>query len=290
MATSTGIIKQIATGRRKPGLTRKEFFDHRFQIHGSISDAVDDKNQKPHKYIQTQIFDSAYGPRGEAGPLLNANQTWCGRDDTTELFFRDWDHVTACFNSDHVKKVIAPDGFEFADFETAISLMAREKELQVSTRLASKPTAQPDYATVAMYFVSTPDNQRNGHAVEAQITPLLITELEKHCQDEVWGIRANVAEVSEHFDLHAYFGGADLPPYAVVYKIYIKDEAYVPSIRKAQKDFEAAAKQQVDTCRSFIVFSKEALILDVEKDVKFSLDRQPVFADLPGPSHLKPAV
>lgn len=47
MATSTGIIKQIATGRRKPGLTRKEFFDHRFQIHGSISDAVDDKNQKP---------------------------------------------------------------------------------------------------------------------------------------------------------------------------------------------------------------------------------------------------
>lgn len=223
------------------------------------------------KYIQTQIFDSAYGPRGEAGPLLNANQTWCGRDDTTELFFRDWDHVTACFNSDHVKKVIAPDGFEFADFETAISLMAREKELQVSTRLASKPTAQPDYATVAMYFVSTPDNQRNGHAVEAQITPLLITELEKHCQDEVWGIRANVAEVSEHFDLHAYFGGADLPPYAVVYKIYIKDEAYVPSIRKAQKDFEAAAKQQVDTCRSFIVFSKEALILDVEKDVKVSL-------------------
>jgi hypothetical protein len=40
-------IKQIATGRRKPNMTRKEFFDYRFRIHGSISDATEDKDQKP---------------------------------------------------------------------------------------------------------------------------------------------------------------------------------------------------------------------------------------------------
>lgn len=40
-------IKQIAAGRRKPNMTRKEFFDHRFRIHGSISDGTEDKDQKP---------------------------------------------------------------------------------------------------------------------------------------------------------------------------------------------------------------------------------------------------
>lgn len=40
-------IKKTATGRRKPNMTRKEFFDHRFRIHGSISDAIEDKDQKP---------------------------------------------------------------------------------------------------------------------------------------------------------------------------------------------------------------------------------------------------
>lgn len=40
-------IKQIAAGRRKPNMTRKEFFDHRFRIHGSLSDAIEDKDQKP---------------------------------------------------------------------------------------------------------------------------------------------------------------------------------------------------------------------------------------------------
>lgn len=44
---STQLIKQIAAGRRRPNLTRKEYFDHRFRIHGEISDAIEDKNQKP---------------------------------------------------------------------------------------------------------------------------------------------------------------------------------------------------------------------------------------------------
>ncbi|EXL66009.1 hypothetical protein FOPG_17797 [Fusarium oxysporum f. sp. conglutinans race 2 54008] len=110
---SKPLMKQIAAGRRKPNLTRKEFLDHRFRIHGQIADAPEDKDLKPHKYIQTQAFDSVFGQR-ESGPV-NTNQHWSGHDYTTELFFRDWDHVLNCFSSDYVNDNVAPDGLLFAD-------------------------------------------------------------------------------------------------------------------------------------------------------------------------------
>ena len=40
-------IKQLATGRRKPDMTRKEYFDHRYQVHGYLSDMPEDADEKP---------------------------------------------------------------------------------------------------------------------------------------------------------------------------------------------------------------------------------------------------
>ncbi|KAG5797857.1 hypothetical protein H9Q69_003085 [Fusarium xylarioides] len=255
-------IKQIATGRRKPNMTRKEFFDHRFRIHGSISDAIEDKDQKPHKYIQTQVFDSAFGSRPD-GPL-NANHNWVGRDDTTELFFRDWDHVQNCFSSDYVKTTIAPDEPFFADFETSVVLMAYEKHVPLQTSAARKRAEVASSAmdsgdsTVAMYFISAPDDRKDGESLE------------------------------QTFDLNSYFGGANMPQYALVYKLFLAGPESVPLVRKAQAQFEkhAAEESIIDQHNSFILFSKEALVMDVEKGVRFSCNRQPVFEDLPGLSHL----
>jgi hypothetical protein len=39
MSEVNGEIKQIACGRRKPNMTRKEYNDHRFRVHGALSDA-----------------------------------------------------------------------------------------------------------------------------------------------------------------------------------------------------------------------------------------------------------
>lgn len=45
--SSGPILKQIAAARRKPDMTRKEYFNHRYRVHGHISDDVEDVNQKP---------------------------------------------------------------------------------------------------------------------------------------------------------------------------------------------------------------------------------------------------
>lgn len=41
------LIKQICAIRRKPGLTRKEYMDYRYRIHGAIVDAPENKDEKP---------------------------------------------------------------------------------------------------------------------------------------------------------------------------------------------------------------------------------------------------
>ncbi|KAK2055996.1 hypothetical protein LY76DRAFT_577090 [Colletotrichum caudatum] len=280
------VIKQITAGRRKPDMTRKEYFDHRFRVHGRLADASENENEKPYKYIQTQIFDSAFGPRQG---VLNANHNWCGRDDTTELYYRDWDHVSTVFDSDHVKQTVGPDAIFFADFESSIVLMAREERVVTTTRLASERadvSLDKGDATVAMYFISTPDNAVEGQTLHATLTPLLVKAIEQDCQDEVWGVIANIGVVSKKFDPNPYFGGAGMPQYCLVYKVFLKDRASAPSFRKSQKSFASAAKDVIDTSESFVLFGTEALIMDSGKGTRFSLDRQPLFNDLPGPTHL----
>jgi hypothetical protein len=223
------------------------------------------------KYIQTQVFDSVFGSR-EGGPF-NANQTWWGRDDTTELYFRDWDHVTKVFTSEHVKTNVGPDGAFFADFETSIVLMAYEKPLSLQTRLQQQNSAKAldeGNATVAMYFISTRDDEREGEQLEKVLSPALISALEECAQDEVWGVIANIGIISTKFDLNAYFGGGNMPQYALVYKIFLKNNESVPVFRKAQAAFVKSEAEKFDVHKSFVVFSKEALIMDTAKDIRVS--------------------
>jgi hypothetical protein len=226
------------------------------------------------KYIQTQVFDSAFGSR-QGGPL-NANQNWVGRDDTTELFFRDWDHVQRCFSSNYVKTTIAPDGPFFADFETSVVLMAYEKTIPLQTSAAVKRAEAGEEgmdsgdSTVAMYFISTPDDRKDGEVLEQTITPRLVDAINACCQGQAWGLICNVGAVSDQFDLNSYFGGANMPQYALVYKIFLTGPESVPLVRKAQAQFEKHAVDQsiIDLHKSFILFSQEALVMDVEKEVR----------------------
>lgn len=47
MFSNENLIKQVVAIRRKPDMTRKEFLDHHFRIHGAISDEPKNANHKP---------------------------------------------------------------------------------------------------------------------------------------------------------------------------------------------------------------------------------------------------
>ncbi|KAJ5324948.1 hypothetical protein N7476_003548 [Penicillium atrosanguineum] len=172
---------------------------------------------------------------------------------------------------EYVKEVVGPDGPLFADFETSMVLLAYEKLVRIRTQLAlerSQISLDKGDAAVAMYFLSTADNERNGENLETKISPLLTAALEKHCQNEVWGVIANIGIVLEKLNLNAYFEGANIPQYALV----VNGPLRVP--------------ENIGLNEYFVVFSHETLIMNTGKDIRFPLDLQPTFYDLPGPSHL----
>ncbi|KAF1980315.1 hypothetical protein BU23DRAFT_495719 [Bimuria novae-zelandiae CBS 107.79] len=277
-------LKQIACLRRKSNMTRKEFFDYHFRVHGSISDSPQNSNDKPHKYIQTHFFDAAFGERlgGVAG---TGNHAWVGRDDMTELYFRDWDHMKACFGSEHVRKTVGPDGPNFNDLETAIPLLAVEKPLSFSPSPASFSGPEEGNRTVAVLFIAV-KTQQSEEQLEQAFSPTLIEALEAHASDEVWGLLANVGVPSTQFDIRAYFGGKNMPEYPVTYKIYIKDSRSVTAVRKAQNAFMESMGDRIDASNTFIAFGKEGLLMDIGNGIRFDKNRQPQLPDITAPSHL----
>ncbi|KAJ5776306.1 uncharacterized protein N7511_001317 [Penicillium nucicola] len=71
-------IKQLIVLRRKAGMTRQEFFDYHYQVHGAISTGTNSW-----KYFQTHFNDSAYHPQGPNFDL-NSHPPWAFGDDITE--------------------------------------------------------------------------------------------------------------------------------------------------------------------------------------------------------------
>lgn len=223
---------------------------------------------KSSKYIQSHVFDSAFGarkPTTDGKAPLNANHSWVGRDDATELWFKDLEHMLHNFRSEHVRTTVGPDALHFADLEASINLMAFEKPLPLTTDLGEGAVevdeAAGRHATTALYFVALPGGEGDGAQAEKVITPLLREALEAETRHEVWKWVVNVGLTIPEFDPSSYFGGADLPKYALVYKIYLKDPTAVGAFRKAQKVFEKQDK--IDVGNSFVLFTKEVLVASV---------------------------
>ena len=107
-----------------------------------------------------------------------------GRDDVTELTFRGWDHLKQVFSSNWVKTKLGPDGPLFADFETTMALLATEEPVPLPYEM--RPTADDGFATVATYFLATPDNERHGCAVQDKVQTLLVRALSENARQEVY--------------------------------------------------------------------------------------------------------
>lgn len=282
------LVKVVCILRRKPNMTRKEFLDYHFQVHGKISDAPASRDDKPHKYRQYHVFDSAFGerPATEVCKLPNRNHAWVGRDDVAELYFRDMDHLRSVFSSEHVRTTVGPDGLNFSDLDTSIPWIGREVSVPIKTALSSLGAASDfdSNTAVALYFVSA----RNADSNSAEtLTSAFRDEIETHAANDARSLTVNKspavlasAEDSlKAFDPNAYFGGSEMPSYPIFFKVVMKSNSSAGAIRRAQRAFEARAKDLgLDPSESFITFAKQALVSDV--GVPFDGARQPRMDDL----------
>ncbi|KAM3065586.1 hypothetical protein ACMFMG_011297 [Clarireedia jacksonii] len=157
-------IKQIVKIRRRSPMTRLEFFDYYFKVHGALSTAPS-FSETPEIYHQTNFFDSSYRSNSSIEPA------YFGHDDMTELYYKDFDHVGKVFSSEHIRKKVGPDGVNFNDMSSTLSMFSKEETLYASD-------TSDGMGSVAKYHLQGFGEPDNATSLAADIKSDFIVNLE----------------------------------------------------------------------------------------------------------------
>jgi hypothetical protein len=169
--------------------------------------------------------------------------------------------------SKFVAERVGPDARFFADFETAISVMAHEKLLKV----AEEAKASNDGGLVALLFLSPRDKNPNGDGIEEIVSPQLLSLFPQYAGKRIRSATVNIGVEIPGLDPREYFGGKSMPIFSLVYKIQLTgDRDSVPMIRKIEAALRDRVSEDVDWSNSFTVFGYEAVVLDQGKGVPVS--------------------
>jgi hypothetical protein len=119
-------IKLMAVSRRRPGLTRAEYFRYIEHYHGTVARI---ERFKIDKYIQNHVLDGAFGVLSDT----EHHNKVADRDGVVELHFSTFPDMIATLEPEGVTQSRAnQDGRFFADEPTNIIVMAEETELPVA--------------------------------------------------------------------------------------------------------------------------------------------------------------
>ena len=236
------MIKVIATTRRKPGMTRSEYFDYIEHTHGAMARA---QPLTIKRYVQNHVFDSVYGQASDP-----TYQVVMPRDSVTELLFDDMAALGQCFGHPYVKEKVGPDGRNFADLSTSLSVITREHVL-------TPPPGEGGFIK-AMHFI------RKEAGVKQQEFEALCSEAHERAartqQQPVAGLVRDIL-LPEGAEILKYFGGDGTPPYETVVSLYFRDQAdAIARCRAYQHEFEDQA-DFMDRSKSFLLLAREVRII-----------------------------
>jgi hypothetical protein len=119
-------IKLMAASRRRPGLTRAEYFRYIEHYHGTVARL---ERFKISRYIQNHVIDGAFGVLSDTSHKNKA----VDREGVVELYFDEFRDMIDTLEPQGVTQSRAnQDGKFFADEPTNIIVMAEEVELPVA--------------------------------------------------------------------------------------------------------------------------------------------------------------
>lgn len=119
-------IKLMAASRRRPGLTRAEYFRYIEHYHGTVARL---ERFKITRYIQNHVIDGAFGVLSDTAHKNRA----VDREGVVELYFDEFRDMIATLEPKGVTQSRAnQDGKFFADESTNVIVMAEEVELPVA--------------------------------------------------------------------------------------------------------------------------------------------------------------
>jgi hypothetical protein len=237
------MIKVVFAGRRKPGMTHAEYVRYIYDVHGRIA-AADPLGL--HRYVQNHVFDCAFGKA--------AYEHWFHRDSVTELHFANAERFVATFTHPYTVEVVQPDGLNFSDMATGISMLTTEQVLQAPPR--------PGSAIKVMHYLKAPaatddftELWQEKHSEAAEAVPEFKDKLRGHIR--------SIAMPPAAVGGTEYFGGGDMPKYDGIASFWFADEADLEVFRL----YETALGESdgFDRDFSFFLYTREAEILSVSR-------------------------
>jgi uncharacterized protein (TIGR02118 family) len=129
----------LAASRRRAGMTHAGFVQYMRDVHGQLARA---HPLGVARYVQNHVFDGAFGAA--------AYGSFFHRDAVAELSFGSVADLQATFGHPVTREVIAPDGANFSDLASAISLLVEERVVQA-------PPAAPFAGTKVWHWLKLAD-------------------------------------------------------------------------------------------------------------------------------------
>jgi hypothetical protein len=255
-------IKLMAASRRRPGLTRAEYFRYIEHYHGTVARL---ERFKIDRYIQNHVIDGAFGVLSDTSHKNKA----VDREGVVELYFSNFRDMLDTLEPQGVEQSRAnQDGKFFADEPTNIIVMAEEVELPVPhPRPKFNPgLGEPGRGAVKVlhYIMRKPEvfpNDyyrlwRQAHDEAMATSPYAREMFRKVVLSKRSRVNDNDAAARAHFRM------VDPPVYDMVVSITLDSMEQVGAFRQYLEAMLESPLDFADWSESFFLYVRAVRIID----------------------------
>jgi hypothetical protein len=255
-------MKLMAASRRRPGLTRAEYFRYIEHYHGTVARL---ERFKIEKYIQNHVIDGAFGMLSDD---THHNKV-VDRDAVVELYFDSFRDMLATLEPEGVTQSRAnKDGRFFADEPTNVIVMAEEMQLPVANPMpAFNPgLGEPGKGAlkVMQYIMRRPDVfpqdfhrlWRQAHDEALAVSPYANEMFRKITVSKRSRVNDNDAAARAHFKM------VDPPVYDLVVSFTLDSMEQVGAFRQYFDAITSGPLEFADWSQSYFLYVRPVRIID----------------------------
>lgn len=255
-------IKLMAVSRRRPGLTRADYFRYIEHYHGTVARM---ERFKIDRYIQNHVIDGAFGVLSDSD---HKNKV-ADRDGVVELHFSEFRDMIATLEPEGVTQSRAnKDGKFFADEPTNVIVMAEETELPVSNpRPQFNPgLGEPGHGAlkVMQFIMRKPEVfpqdfdrlWRRAHDEALAASPYAQQMFRRIVLSRRSRINDNDAAARAHFRM------VDPPVYDMVVSFWLDSIENAGAFRQYLEAIQASPLEFADWSQSFFLYVRPVRIID----------------------------
>jgi hypothetical protein len=252
----------MAASRRRPGLTRAEYFRYIEHYHGTVARL---ERFKIERYIQNHVIDGAFGVLSDTG---HKNKT-SDREAVVELHFDSFRDMLATLEPQGVVQSRAnQDGKYFADEPTNIIVMAEEVELPVAN---PRPKFNPGLSEPHQGAVKVLHYIMRKH----DVFPNDYYRLWRQAHDEALAKSSYAQEIFRKIVVskrsrvndndaaaRAHFRMVDPPVYDMVVSFWLDSMEQVGAFRQYVEALQETDLEFADWSESFFLYCRPVRIID----------------------------